>query len=379
LDRLERELDNLRAALAWTTERPGSAPDAEAVEEGLRLAAAVRHFWQVRGYATEGRDWLAKLLAFTEAEGSIKARVSTSVRAKALYAAGWLAWPQGDGNAARAHFQQSLALARELGDRWLIASSLNSLGNISACLAEYEVARAQQEESLSIFRSLGDQWMVASLCNNLSNIMSDQGDFDQAQSLAKESIRIRGELGDRAATRMPLIVLGSIRMQQGDYPGALPYFEASLAISRPLGDLRAMAIAQSTLGALARYQGDLETARARYGESIRLHHRMGNRGELMLCLVGLGCVEIVTGENGRRPDTEAEAWFARGARLFGAAEGLRRATGWVVRSIHRDDYPRRASAARVALGEAAFAAAWAEGRAMSLDAAVAYALEGSDG
>jgi predicted ATPase len=375
LDRLERELGNLRAVLAWTTERPGSAPEAEAVEVGLRLAAAVRHFWQVRGYATEGRDWLAKLLAFTEAEASVKARVSTAVRAKALYAVGWLAWPQGDGNATRAHLQQSLALARELGDRWLIASSLNSLGNISECLAEYEVARAQQEESLSIFRSMGDQWMVASLCNNLSNTARDQGDFGQALSLAEESIRIRCELGDRAATRMPLIVLGSIRMLQGDYPAALPYFEESLAISRPLGDVRVMAIALCKLGALARYQGDMETARARYGASIRLHHRMGNRGELMVCLVGLGCVEIVTGENGRRPDPEAEAWFARGARLFGAAEGLRRATGWVIGSIHRDDYPQRVTAARAALGEAAFAAAWAEGRAMSLEAAVADALE----
>jgi hypothetical protein len=169
-------------------------------------------------------------------------------------------------------------------------------------------------------------------------------------------------------------------MLQGDYAAALAYHEESLAISRELGDQRFVAIELHCLGTLARYQGDLETARARDTEALRLHHALEDRGQLMLCLVGLGCVAVMTGEKASRngPTPQAigggealgvESWFARGARLFGAGEALRDASGGVLWSEERPSYERCVATARAGLGEEAFAAAWAEGRALSLDQA----------
>src|SRR5207247_10617883 len=121
--------------------------------------------------------------------------------------------------------------------------------------------------------------------------------------------------------------------------------------------------------------GDRGTAWARHTEALRLHHAAGNRGELMRCLVGLGCAALMSGEQAAERGGGTSRRFARGTRLFGAAEALRLATGAMIWAHDRPDHERCVAAAREILGEEAFAAAWAEGRALSLDAAVEYALE----
>jgi non-specific serine/threonine protein kinase len=381
LDRLEREVDNLRAVLAWAAERAGSAQRGDSVEVGLRLAAATHTFWQVRGRATEGRAWLAKLLALTE--GERRGSLTPAVRARAFHAAGRLAWSQSDLNTSQTLFQRSLALAQEIGDRVLVARGLHGVGMIAGPLGDFRLAQQRLEESLAIYRELGDRRQIAALCNNLGKMALELGDSERARSLLEESLQIYRELGDRPSTKNPLCLLGALSMLQGDDAAALAYHEESLAISRELGDQRFIGIALHCLGTLARSQGDLETARARDTEALRLHHALEDRGQLMLCLVGLGCVAVMMGEkaarNGPTPRTSGivgeERWFVRGARLFGVGEALREASGFVLWSDDRPSYERCVAAARAALGEEAFAAAWAEGRAMSQDDAVAYALE----
>ena len=181
------------------------------------------------------------------------------------------------------------------------------------------------------------------------------------------------ELGDRASTKNPLTLLGTLSMLQGDYPAALAYHEESLAIARELGDQRFVAIVLHVLATLARLQGDLETARTRDTQALRFHHALENREE-MLCLVGFGCLAVMTGEKAEQAGEAADRWFARGARLFGAGEAQREVSGLVIWCEERPLYERCVAAARAALGEEAFAAAWAKGRALSLEAAVAYAV-----
>jgi non-specific serine/threonine protein kinase len=376
LNRLEEEVDNVRAVLTWATEQLGSVSEGEAREVGLRLAAAVGTFWQVRGYATEGRAWLARLLPTAEGEAPARS-VPAAVRSRAFFAAGSLAWWQGDGRASRVLCQESLCLARETEDPMEIARSLLGLGRAYGYLGEFEASRQRFEESLAIFRELDHQDVIARLCNNLGLITREQGDYERARSLLEESLRIRRGVGDRASAKHPLAVLGTLHMMQGDYPAAKAYLDESLAISRELGDQGHVGIVLDYQGVLARYQGDLATARARHTEGLGLHHTLGNRGELMRCLVSLGCLAVLMGETAAGNDEGANG-IARGTRLFGAAEALRQATGSVIWSCDRRDYERCVTVARAALGEAAFAAAWAAGRALSLDLACELALANGD-
>jgi tetratricopeptide (TPR) repeat protein len=275
---------------------------------------------------------------------------------------------------------ESLSLARELGDRPVIAESLLGLGLACWQQGEFEAAGTQLEESLAISRELGDQYMIAGLCNNLSLVTRERGDYEGMRSLVEESLRIARAVGDRRLTGMPLGGLGILHMLQGDYPKALAYYEESLAVGQEVGDPRAVAATNGLMGVLARYQRDLVTARARYAESLRIAHALGDRMRLQDALTGLGCVEIMSGETSGQTEEAAARWLCRGTRLLGAVEALRAATGRVIWAHDRADYERCVAVARAGLGEAAFAAAWAEGRALSLEAAVAYALAaGEDG
>jgi tetratricopeptide (TPR) repeat protein len=379
LDRLEREHDNLRAVLGWAIEKGNAAPGDEAVEIGLRLGGAVQQFWNTRGYATEGREWLGRLLRLNEraVPGTISARTLT--RAKALYGAGQLAFFQGDTVTAGTLYRESLSIARSLGARFLVARALQGLGGVAGYIGDFEGSQAYTEQSLAIYRELGARRQIAGVTNNLGVTAREQGDLERAQALLEEGLAIARDLGDDLFAAKPLSVLGTVRMMQGDHAGALALIEEALTITRRLRDPRMEASELCYLATLARYQGDLEAARSLYVESIWLHQASRNQWELVACLVGLGCVWIDLGErDGPCPDTAerypSEEWLIRGTRLFGVAETLREATGCVIWLHDRADHERCLAVAREALGESAFTAAWAEGRALSPKQACDLAL-----
>ncbi|MBC8138265.1 MAG: tetratricopeptide repeat protein, partial [Fibrella sp.] len=199
LRRLEKEHDNLRLALEWSD--PGGAGDvAGAKIQVLRLAVALGRFWLSRGFYKEGRDRLRDALADVVAlppEHSLT-DATKATRAKAQRAEGMIAEAQGDYAAARALYENSLTSCREAGDRFGIASALNSLGGIAAQFqSDYREARALQEESLSIFRELGAKQQAASCLNNLGMYAVIRGDYAAAQQLHEESLSVARELGDQ--------------------------------------------------------------------------------------------------------------------------------------------------------------------------------------
>jgi hypothetical protein len=137
-------------------------------------------------------------------------------------------------------------------------------------------------------------------------------------------------------------------------------------------------VANGLIGTLVRHQGDLVTASALYHESLRIGWVQGGQVRLHDWLIGLGSVEIRRGETAGEAFDRAERSFFRGTRLFGAVDALLEGTGGVIWAHDRADYNRCVTVARAALGEAAFAAAWAEGRALSLDQAYELALADSE-
>jgi predicted ATPase len=228
LRRLDEEHENLRTGLDWSLTEAGS-------EGGLRLCGALARFWFTRGHLAEGRGWCVRVL------GKAGGDERTPARAKALNAEGALAHFQGDYPAARARFEEALAIMRELGDRRGIASSLNGLGNVAHEQGDFAPARALYEESLAIWRELGNRRGIARSLAGLGNVTHEQGDFAPAQALYEESLAIWRELGDRRAIAHSLNNLGNVAYVHGVYSAARALYVESLATSVELSERRAIA------------------------------------------------------------------------------------------------------------------------------------------
>jgi non-specific serine/threonine protein kinase len=316
LDRLETEHDNLRAAL-----------DVASGEAGLRLAGALGHFWRARGYLAEGRERLSRALA-----GAVQ---PTTARAYALNAAGTLAYRQGDCDAARAWYEESLSVRRLLKDDLGIAASLNNLGMVAFAQGDYETTRARYEESLAIRRGSGDRWAIAASLNNLGSVAHVRQDYEAARSLYEESLAIRRELQDQAGIAGCLNNLGLVAGAQGDRRTARSLQRENLAIRREVGDRLGIAAALEALADLADEPGP------------------GEAGD---------------------PTPAAARLGPRAVRIMAAAQSLRDALGAPRLASDEAAIRRWLGEARARLGEETFVVAWAEGRGLSLDEAIAEAL-----
>jgi predicted ATPase/class 3 adenylate cyclase len=327
LGRLEREHNNLRAALRWARERG-------AAETGLRLVAALRPFWWVRGHLREGRAWVEGLLALlTLPAGTGAARGAASaagaamtvpegVRARALYAGGALALFQGDVAAAGLWLEEAVARAQAVGDLRTVAGALIDLGMLAGHQGDLELAVARLEESLALHRQLGERW----------------------------------------GTGLALQVLGEVTVRQGDLARAAVASAEALALFRA-GDNRAdVAITFVNLGWVARKRGEVARAEALGCEALAMFRELGASRHCAYAL------ELLAGTAGAAGQGE------RAARLLGAAGAVRDMLGAPVPLQDRVDIEQAVAAEREAMGEQAWQAAYSDGRALSLEEASAEAL-----
>jgi predicted ATPase/DNA-binding SARP family transcriptional activator len=349
LTRLEEEHDNLQAALTGCIERAD-------VESGLRLGGALVRFWEMRGAMTEGQQRLTTLLSLAGSEAR------TGVRAKALNGAGLLTHRQGDSRKARALIEESLALFRELGDPHGIAHALVTLGYVVRYQDDYPAARALIEESLAIYRGLGDLYGVAHSLGSLGYVLLDQGDFEAARTLLAEGLAIYRELDSKGGIAGSLGALGGVSMKQGAYEAARALLEESLALFHELSNQQGIVHTLGALGHVEREAGEYARCAGCYRESMLLRQSCGDRFAIAQGL------EDFAGLAGRLRQWE------RAVRLLGAAEGVARTLGRSLPVALREEYQRTVDGARSTLGEATFAAAWAAGRALTLEDAIAFAL-----
>ncbi|MHB8625805.1 MAG: LuxR C-terminal-related transcriptional regulator [Aggregatilineales bacterium] len=338
-DRLDIELDNLRAAILWSLES----------EIGLRLTAALGWFFSERGHWIEGLDWSTRMLAASQDS-------PVSLRAKALYSAGALAGLQGD-KRTRTLCEQALALARAANDRWNIAWALSHVG---LYLSENFDSVAALEESLAIFREIDDPMGLAhTLHRRAFKAIEHQQDYAYGRALLEEaSIRAR-DAGDKVMTAWVQYLLGTVSWYQNDdLMRAKTYYESSLSIFReahfPVGAVQGqLALIEQTMGNFAR-------AQTLYADTLIL------QGELMpnypFVLYRLASVAIARGQ------------LVRAAILFGNADGSPMPDTNAFPEAFT--YDSDIALVRVQLGETAFAEAWAAGKAMPYAQAVAYAVEG---
>jgi tetratricopeptide (TPR) repeat protein len=232
-------------------------------------------------------------------------------------------------------------------------------------LGDHRSARSYGEESLVLFRELGDREHTTYTLERLVYVTAAEGDLVSARSFAEEGLAISRELGNQDAVVYGLGLLGAVARWEGDYPRAREFYEASLAMARELGDSLQAGWGLCDLGLVLLKQADYSAARSSIEASLKLRCESSegriNTG-LIRCLEAMAQLAV------------AQREYERMARLFGAAEALREAIHAPPSPADRAEYDGVAEA-RLVLGEEAFAAAWAAGRALTLEEAVRVALE----
>ena len=271
LDRLEAELDDVRAALRWCVDR-GQA------ERGLRLAGALWKFWHVRWYRSEGRRWLETLLTLPEPRPPDGPQETAgprpaAVRAKALFAAGLLAWLQVDLARAGVRYRQSLALYEALEDQQGIAWTRGGLGMVALRGDDPAAARPLIQEALARYRASGDERDIALGLEHLGMLELAEGRPGAARRALEESVALQRRAGDGPLLQTALGLLGEAALLEGDPGAARRHWEEALAVARELGYRGSLVTALCNLGTLAQAAGDPPGARARYEAALDAAHQ----------------------------------------------------------------------------------------------------------
>jgi tetratricopeptide (TPR) repeat protein len=310
-DRLEKEHDQLQGALQWFF-------DHEDLQRAMELTVLVWRFWMNRGHIDEGRKWLGVVLPVVETTET------AALRAEVLFAAGTLAFQQGDQEAARTSFEQSLSISRRLNDAQGIVRALTGLARVA-----------------------------------LRN-----GDYPGVRSRAEEALETARELSDRSALIGPVHLLAAVTRMEKDYPGARALYEKSIELRESLGDERGVAMEVINLGSVEFLAENFDEAARYYVDGLKKAHALRNTYLLPGPLIGLGAIAATRGEGGRA------------ATLLAKGEALVEATGGVLDPDDQPLFDQGVSMARAATDEQTFTAAWAEGRAMPLEQVIEYALRG---
>jgi predicted ATPase len=347
------DLDNFRAALAWSVAQQQYETTAE-LAEGLRL------YWEDRGPVGEGLRWLDAALKHRE-------RLSLSTLARVLSTkAALLLVIQGDRAQAMPLLHETLRLARALGDTTRVVRTLSYLGIVADQEGDYQPSLALHDEAVALARTQPDQRVLTRALVNHSGVFMLHGQYAQARAALEEGLILARQAGGLRDMAFVLTYLATVVLAEEDYQQAIPMMEESLTLGRELESPALIAAPLCGLGLAALYQGDHDRASALFEEALTLAKRTEDIYVVKDCLWGLAGVADAKGQSSRL------------VRLWAVAVALDEA----VALLTPDFQPLRrrlGSSVRARLNADAFEAELAKGRATSLDQAVAYALQGVGG
>jgi non-specific serine/threonine protein kinase len=351
LDRLDAELGNLRAAIAFTLTQPDPEP-------GLRLAASLRRYWRARGHQAEGADALRTLLDMSAAQEA------TLPRARALAAAANLLQQLGSYAIAGDYCQEALAIAPVAGDDYLVCELLYLRAWILLRQGQRGAALPLIESGLGLARHLREPQLTANLLSVQAHAAYAAGDHAGAARNAAEALPLFRQAGDRQHVGTMLGNLGNYELSAGDLDAARRHLAEALDIFRTLNHRDGIAYQTLNLGLAEYLGGSPGAAEALFAESLDLTRRMGVKALTAYALIGLA----MAGHGGTDP-----AWSAR---LHGAADQALADLGRVLEPLEARlaDLDRRRL--RDVMGDAAFDAEYAAGRTLDLANGAHQALQG---
>ena len=319
-------------------------------EAGLRLCTAVRPCWLVRGTFTEGSDWLDAFLRI--------ANVADSLRGPALVGRAQLilSW---DPAAAEPVAREGLELCRSARDPFWVAAALNLVSEIALHTGRVEEAGVYADEALTIARAAGDGWNEGYALGTAAAVAAAGGRLRDVGQLASSALAAMTAIDQQWGVARTLLGLGDLARLRGDPDDASRHYLQALPVLREIDSRPEIARCLSGLGRVAMDLGALDLAREHLSEGLRLSQHTGARIGVARGLAAFAALALAS----RRPGLAV--------RLTGAAAALRQSAG--LPGLTGAQTERYLAAARH-LGEATVAQLWAEGQAMSSDAAVALAL-----
>jgi predicted ATPase/class 3 adenylate cyclase len=384
MNKLDDEIDNLRLAMEWAI--------ANDVELGLRIAAIPWRFWQGRSYFQEEDDWLKRLLE--------QYKIINALHAQALTIHSSCRFRQGDISEAIALARQSLEMARTLSDKQTEALSLSFLGATMAVQGNVGEATPLIEQALAIYRSIGDKIGQADTTEWLA---FNNNDLERSIAYAKESLALARELGDLAGIVSHLCWLSRLVFWTGDLTSPSLWLEEALSIARQVGDQGGEIYVNSTYGELSHWQGNYPQAIAYFENAIQLSKKLGEHYQGLWVQLKLAYTVLRQGdiqqaremfEDGIRGMQKADLVIGlvfaieglaslhvsqeqlkRAARLFAWADMMREKIGDHRPPVEQNSIERDLSVIRAQLDQAEFASLSAEGSNMTVQQAVADALE----
>jgi non-specific serine/threonine protein kinase len=316
-NRLESELDNVRAALDWTL-APGDVTGARTTA-GLRLAAALLSFWDSRGYPYEGIERLKFLLAQAEQLG-----LADRACAKALHSLGAMEWGRGRHTEARVHLERALALGHILGDQWIIADALRNLGSVLIAQGEFARGIPLLEQSTAVWQRMGKQG-------------------------------IHG-LG------WSLTALGGAAMLSGDYARAQTALEEAEQLFARVDNKNYLAYVLRRLSQIALHQNDPARAQQLVRQSLQLNIQVSSQRGIAACVAVMAAVAL------------KQEQPLRAAKFLGAASSLIEQMGERLTPVDQVEFEGTLSQTQARLGGATFDSAFAQGQAQSSDQIIREAL-----
>jgi predicted ATPase/transcriptional regulator with XRE-family HTH domain/Tfp pilus assembly protein PilF len=391
LDRLEIEFDNFRTALDWCITN-------QKTEIALCLLGALCWAWDVRSHYVEARNWFDKVRTLPEIgtypaqygallnhiarhcwmlgdfrEGSVLLEESQKIwvtlgadgeqgLAESLCWLGAIAfWGESDKSTAQSYFEQSLRISQKHRDRYGSAVSMLYLGRINY---SSESAQGMFEKSLDLFRQLGDLYHIAIILLHLGWKSRDQGNFQKARLCYTQRLMIDEELKFKEGIAETLLHMGDLSIHEGDYDQAEQFLQKSLLVSREYGLKLDERFAYHQLGILSLHRKDYRLAARYFKEDYRLSHGTSEKMTSFDLLYGLAAVSA--GLN--QPE--------RAARLYGATQTIFEKSPYM--PLDRAEFEKHIQIAREQLGDTRFETLASEGRAMTMERAIAYALENQE-
>jgi tetratricopeptide (TPR) repeat protein len=388
LDRLETEFDNFRTALHWciTNQR---------TEIALRLLGALGWAWDVRSHYLEARSWFDKVRTLPDInshpalyagilnhlarhcwmlgdfrEGSTLLDESQKIwltlgaegeqgLAETFHGLGAIAfWGESDKDKAQSYFEQSLQISQKYRDPYGSAVSMFYLGRINYSSAS---ALGMFGQSLDLFRELGDLYHVALVFMHLGWNFRDQRDFQRARLFYTQRLAIDEELKFKEGIAETLLYMGELSTLEGAYDQAEQYYQQSLSLSRDYGLKLDEGFAYHYLGVLSLYRKDYRLAARFFKDDYRLSHGTSEKMTAFDLLYGLAAVSA--GLN--QPE--------HAARLYGATQIIFEKSPYM--PLDRAEFEKHIQIARDQLGDTRFETLASEGRAMTLEQAIALALD----
>jgi predicted ATPase len=351
-ERLQWEYANLRAAMEWALER------ADVAAAGL-VCMGLWRYWRNGGHIREGREWLHRVL-------SAPAGLADQARIHLLYPAAVLAATQDDADAAARLSQECLRLSGLVGDRRSAAQAHNILGVTALALGRGDEAGEHFRFSLAVWKDLDEPAGMAIALGNLAKVALRLGDIPTASDEINRCLALERAAGNSRGVLLGLECLGEILLAKGDLPAARANSTESLTLARELGDVFGEAMALHQAGLVAQAEGDTAQALDLFLTALERRHEVGDREDLAVSLDSVAELSVAGDAHLAVELLSAVAALRRRLALATSPDGEARRTGVL-------------AAARAALGERGFAAAWQAGGNAPLDLMVDRALDSAAG